>query len=179
MTEGTTILGGFTIPSTDPLFLFIVAVHVPLGVISVVAGLIAMLSAKAPGRHPRFGTIYFWLLAAIFVSATALSLMRWAYTYHLFILGALSFIAAVIGRTARRRRWMGWKRLHIAAMGSSYVLLLTAFYVDNGKQLPLWRDLPTWTYWTLPALIGIPIITWALVRHPLVKEARALRLPGR
>lgn len=24
-------------------------------------------------------------------------------------------------------------------MGSSYVLLLTAFYVDNGHQLPLWK----------------------------------------
>ena len=27
-------------------------------------------------------------------------------------------------------------------MGASYILLLTAFYVDNGKNLPLWRELP-------------------------------------
>ena len=26
-------------------------------------------------------------------------------------------------------------------MGLSYILLLTAFYVDNGKSLPLWKDL--------------------------------------
>ena len=32
-------------------------------------------------------------------------------------------------------------KLHITGMGTSYVLLLTAFYVDNGKNLPLWRDL--------------------------------------
>jgi hypothetical protein len=175
VTEGTTTIGGITIPSTDPLFLFIVAVHVPLGVISVVTGLVAMLSMKAPGRHPRFGTLYFWSLAALFVSATALSLMRWAHAYHLFILGALSFAAALIGRTARRRLWKRWARLHIAGMGASYVLMLTAFYVDNGKQLPLWRELPTWTYWVLPAAVGLPIITWALMRHPLVKPIPLVR----
>jgi len=27
-------------------------------------------------------------------------------------------------------------------MGLSYILMLTAFYVDNGKKLPVWRDLP-------------------------------------
>jgi hypothetical protein len=52
-------------------------------------------------------------------------------------------------------------------MGSSYVLLLIAFYVDNGKNLPLWRELPPVTYWLLPTMIGIPLIVHALVRHPL------------
>ena len=61
-------------------------------------------------------------------------------------------------------------------MSSSYVLLLTAFYVDNGKQLPLWRQLPIWTYWTLPALIGAPIIVWALLRHPVVRQSVAERI---
>jgi hypothetical protein len=27
-------------------------------------------------------------------------------------------------------------------MGLSYILMLIAFYVDNGKQLPLWKDQP-------------------------------------
>lgn len=62
----------------------IVAIHVPLG---IVTGAIAMLSEKAPGRHPRFGTIYYWLVAAIFASATLLSIMRWEHNYHLFCLG--------------------------------------------------------------------------------------------
>src|SRR5713226_5732494 len=35
-----------------------------------------------------------------------------------------------------------WARFHIVGMGLSYVLLLTAFYVDNGKNLPLWNRLP-------------------------------------
>jgi hypothetical protein len=49
-------------------------------------------------------------------------------------------------------------------MGLSYVLMLIAFYVDNGKQLPpLWKDLPHVTYWLLPLAIGIPLIVRALL----------------
>jgi len=69
-----------------------------------------------------------------------------------------------------RRRWPGWARLHIAGMGGSYVLLLTAFYVDNGRNLPLWRALPQIGFWLLPSAVGAPIIAWALLRHPLVRS---------
>jgi hypothetical protein len=55
-------------------------------------------------------------------------------------------------------------------MGSSYVLLLIAFYVDNGKQLPLWRDLPHFMYWLLPLAVGLPLILHAMLRHPLVRR---------
>jgi hypothetical protein len=51
-------------------------------------------------------------------------------------------------------------------MGASYILLLTAFYVDNGKNLPLWRELPEVAFWFLPSAIGVPLILYAL--HPLV-----------
>jgi hypothetical protein len=172
MSDDTTIVAGFVIPSANPLFLSIVAIHVLLGLGAVATGVVAMLSVKAPGRHPRFGTLYFWLLASLFASATALSLMRWAHAYHLFILGALSFLAAYTGRTARRRRVRGWANLHIIGMGSSYVLMLVAFYVDNGKQLPPLNQLPAWTYWALPTLIGVPIIVWALLRHPVARQER-------
>src|SRR5437588_3441005 len=96
----------------------------------------AMLSEKRRGRHPQFGTIYYWCLSALFATPTFLSVIRWAQDYHLFILGALSFIAAFLGRRARRRRSI---RLHIRGMGLSYILPLTAFYVDNGHSLPLWK----------------------------------------
>jgi uncharacterized membrane protein len=137
--HAVTVVAGLPIPSTSPLFLAIVAFHVLLGVICVAAGAVTMLSFKGPGRHPYFGTIYFWGLAAVFASASALSAMRWAEDYYLFVLGALAFAAALIGRTARRRRRPGWPRWHVTGMGSSCVLLLTAFYVDNGKNLPIWR----------------------------------------
>jgi hypothetical protein len=85
----------------------------------------------------------------------------------------LSFAAAYVGRRARRHRWRHWVRLHISGMGASYVLLLIAFYVDNGKSLPLWKELPPTTYWLLPALVGIPLIVRALLWHPLVRQPSA------
>ncbi len=166
---GSIIVAGLEIPSRDPLFLATVGVHVLLGLTCTITGLIAMLSAKRPGRHPRFGSIYYWCLVVVFVTMSALAAVRWSEDYHLFILGALAFAAAYLGRRARRKRWCNWAKLHITGMGMSYVLLLTAFYVDNGKNLPLWRDLPPITFWLLPAAIGVPLIVRALWRHPLAR----------
>lgn len=177
MTDGITTVAGIKIPSVDPVFLSIVALHVLLGLVSVTTGAAAMLSRKAPGRHPTFGTTYFWSVFAVFVSATALSFMRWSEDAHLFILGTLSFIAAYAGRTVHRLRPPGWARIHIAAMGVSYVVLVTAFYVDNGKQLPLWRELPVWTYWAVPALVGVPFIIWALLKHPVARQQAEEEVP--
>lgn len=168
--EETTVVLGIPIPSTSPTFLAVVALHVLVGFVCVVSGAFAMLSPKRSGRHTTFGTVYFWGLVFVFVSATGLSVFRWAENYHLFILGLLAFGAASLGRTARRRRWRGWARPHIIGMGASYILLLTAFYVDNGKNLPLWKELPQLAFWLLPAAIGLPLIVWALLRHPLARR---------
>ena len=173
MPNETIILFGIEVPSADPLFLAVVGLHVAVGVISVVSGAAAMLSGKRAGRHPTAGTIYYWALVAGFASATALSVVRWAEDYHLFFLGLLSFAAAFLGRLARRKRWRGWLRLHIAGMGLSYIFLLTAFYVDNGKSLPLWRELPVIAFWLLPTAVGLPLIAYAFFRHPLARRPSA------
>jgi hypothetical protein len=170
MNDGITNVAGIEIPSTDPAFLTVVGIHILLGLACVVTGAIAMLSQKRPGRHPQYGTIYFWCLTGLFLTATGLAVVRWAEDYHLFILGALSFAAACLGRQARRQRWRNWVRLHITGMGLSYVLMLIAFYVDNGKQLPLWKELPPIAYWLLPATVGIPLIVRALLWHPLARN---------
>ena len=109
-------------------------------------------------------------MTGVFLTAAGLSVVRWTEDYHLFVLGALSFAVAYLGRQARRHRWKGWVRLHLTGMGTSHILLLTAFYVDNGKNLPVWRELPSISYWLLPAVVGIPIIIRALVGHPLVRR---------
>lgn len=179
MTGTTTIVAGIEVPSVSPVFLTMVGFHVIAGMACVIVGMIAMLSEKRRGRHPTFGTIYYWCLLAVFASAPALAAVRWAEDYHLFILGALSFGAASLGRTARRRRWRSWVRLHITGMGLSYILLLTAFYVDNGHSLPLWKELPPITYWLLPGALGIPLIARALLRHPPARHStrRGLQAP--
>jgi hypothetical protein len=173
MTGDSTVVLGIEIPSTDPVFVgIIVGIHIPLGLACVVAGAVGMLSAKGRGRHSTAGKVYYWCLLALFASATVLSIMRWAENYHLFILGALSFASAWLGRKALRDRWRQWARLHVTGMGLSYVLMLVAFYVDNGKQLPLWKDLPHFTYWLLPLALGIPLIVRALLWHPVVRQSK-------
>jgi len=171
MASDSTDILGIEIPSTDPIFIgVIVGIHIPLGLACVVAGAVAMLSEKRRGRHSAAGKVYYWCLFALFASATFLSVVRWAENYHLFILGALSFASAWFGRRALRHRWPYWARLHITGMGLSYVLMLIAFYVDNGKQLPLWKDLPHFMYWLAPLAAGVPFIIWALLRHPLARK---------
>ena len=169
MKDASIIVAGIEIPSSDPVFLTLVGLHVLLGLACTITGILAMLSDKRPGRHPWFGSVYYWCLMGVFATASGLAAVRWREDYHLFILGALAFAAAYLGRRARRKRWSNWAKLHITGMGSSYVLLLTAFYVDNGKSLPLWRELPPMAFWLIPAAIGIPIIVWTLVRHPLAR----------
>ncbi|WP_187331523.1 MULTISPECIES: DUF2306 domain-containing protein [unclassified Mesorhizobium] len=168
--EGETIVLGIPIPSRDTVFLSVVALHVLFGLAAVITGAGAMFAQKGRGRHSRFGIIYFWCLCGVFVTMSALSLMRWAENSHLFALGSISFASACFGRTAARRRWRQWPRLHLTGMGLSYIVMLTAFYVDNGKNLPLWKELPAIAFWILPAAFGMPIILRALFRHPVVLE---------
>jgi hypothetical protein len=172
MVTGTTDVFGIEIPSTAPLFLALIGLHVVAGVTSVTSGIGAMLSRKGSRRHVRFGRVYYWSLAVILVSASGLAIVRWAEDWHLVLLGTFAFGAAAVGRQALKRRWVSAVWLHISGMGSSYIVMLTAFYVDNGKSLPLWRDLPTAAYWTLPTLVGLPIVLWAI-------SARRGRLPLR
>ena len=162
------VLLGIEVPSSDPVFLSIVfGVHIPLGIACVIAGAIAMFSPKGLGRHATAGKVYFWCLTALFASTSVLSLMRWAEDYPLFLFGAAAFTSALFGRTALRMRWPYWTRLHLTGMGFSYALMLAAFYVDNGKQLPVWKDLPPVIYWLLPVAVAVALIGRALLTHPL------------
>jgi len=176
--QGITV-GGIPIPSREPWFLATVAVHVLAGLVAVVAGAVAMLSPKRAGRHPRAGTLYFRALIVISVTMSALVVARWPDNNHLGALGTLALGSAWLGRKARRQRWGQWMPIHVTLMGFSYILMMTAFYVDNGPHLPLWRALPTIAFWTLPAIIGLPLIVLALTRRrPDLNDARdALHRP--
>jgi hypothetical protein len=77
----------------------------------------------------------------VFATAATMAAMRWAEDYHLFVIGSIAMTAGSFGYLHRRLRRPG-DAMHIAGMGTSYIALLTAFYVDNGKNLPLWSHLP-------------------------------------
>jgi hypothetical protein len=163
-------IAGFQLPSDDPAFLILISIHILAGLTCVITGIIAMLAQKQAGLHPKSGTTYYWSLWFVFVTVVIISFARWKEDYYLFILGCLAMGSATIGRAAKKYKWSKWPIVHITCMGSSYIILLTAFYVDNGKTLPIWKDLPPLAYWLLPAAIGVPIIGRTLRRHPLSRK---------
>jgi hypothetical protein len=157
------------IPPGSTCFHLLLAVHIAAALTCVVTGAIAALSRKRPGRHPGLGALYYRSLTVVVASAAWLAALRWPQDAYLLALGTVSLAAATLGRTARRRRW-GWRRwrwigLHLVGMSASYSLLLTAFYVDNGKHLPVWRTLPHLAYWLLPTAVGLPLIAGGLARY--------------
>jgi uncharacterized membrane protein len=157
-------LFGIQVPSAAPVFLAFLAVHVSAALVAVVSGAgAALIRRKGRGRHSGFGQVYLVALCVVFVTATCMAVMRWRQDYPLFLIGAVAVTCAATGWWARRRRWPG-DGVHIAGMGGSYVAMLTAFYVDNGRQLPVWDRLPTIAHWLLPAVVGVPLI-WRAVRR--------------
>ncbi len=152
------------------LFGALLVPHVLAGMTCVASGAVAMLSKKGRGRHPRFGDIYYWGLLVVFLTATGMSLLRWPDDAYLFVLGALSFGSASVGFAARKLHRRGWTTFHIVGMGVSYIVLLTAFYVDNGPRLPVYDRLPVIVFWTVPTLVGLPLVARALARHKQVSR---------
>jgi len=162
-------IAGIVIPSNAPVFVALVAVHVAAGIVSIVAALTAALRRKGHGAHSRAGLLYYRALIVVCVTMTVLAILRWPEDNVLLILGWLSFIAAFVARRFIRGQSRWRVRAHISGMGSSFTLLLIAFYVDNGSQLPLWKNLPHTTYWLLPSVGGLGLIGRAYFRHPLAR----------
>jgi uncharacterized membrane protein len=173
---GADILG-LKVPETNPVFLAVLGLHVLAALLCVVAGALAALSAKGSLRHVRSGRIYYWSLGAVFATATTMAAMRWTEDYHLFVIGSIAMIAASVGYLHRRLRRPG-DAAHINGMAGSYIALLTAFYVDNGKNLPLWSHLPHIAYWVLPTLIGVPLVARSLRRRRNATFAHAATVPA-
>lgn len=163
----TTDLFGIPVPSTDPVFLALVVVHIAISPVAVISGLIAMFSDKTSTRHRANGRVYFWSISFSFVTVLILAFMRWPHNIHLLTIGSLTFGLTFIGRRLTKVKPGRWPRLHTICMGLSYVLLLTGFYVDNGKNLPFWNLFSMWFFYVFPSLVGIPIIIRVLRTHPL------------
>jgi hypothetical protein len=166
---------GLPVPDEGALFDAALGCHIAAALSCVVTGALAATAPKRPGCHTTSGRVFFWSLAVVFGSSTTIALLRFAQDWHLLLIGTVAFGAGSLGYLARRRQRPGWQRLHILGMGGAYIALFTGFYVDNGRHLPLWDRLPTIAYWTLPSLIGTPLILRALMRRRLVRVRPASR----
>lgn len=158
-------IAGIEIPSKSPVFLTIVGIHVAVALSAVITGLIAILSLKGSKKHLKFGKLYFWALSIVFVTAAILSIMRWIQDYYLFVIGFFSFSFALFGRISFKLRSKHKISYHITGMGISFTLMLIAFYLDNGKNLPIWNKLPVFAYWLIPTLVGVPLIVYSIFKY--------------
>lgn len=168
----TTDLFGIPVPSTDGVFLTVVVIHIFISLICVISGLIAMLTEKGGTKHSFSGRVYLWAMLSALITVVMLSIMRWPHNIHLLIIGVLASASAYLGYRLTRTARKHWTMLHTVLMSSSYIFLLTGFYVDNGKNLPFWRLFPQWFFWIFPAMVGIPIMIRVLKRHPLNQRHR-------
>lgn len=128
---------------------------------------------KCPARHYRWGGRYLWAYIVVFLTATLLSVQRWSANAYLFLLALVGYSVALGSYSARRFRqtpWLHrllgeyWVIAHLVGMISSYVVLLTAFYVDNGHLFPGVNRLPTIVFWVTPSLVAIPFLVQTTAR---------------
>jgi hypothetical protein len=170
MEEEETILFGVPVPSDNKVFLAFVAAHIVLGIICTLSGLVAMLSNKTKKAHTVAGKIYYWGMTVLFITVIITSIMRWPFNIHLLIVGTLAYALTFAGQRLAKKHPRNWTRLHTICMSFSFVLLMTGFYVDNGKNLPFWNQFSELFFWIFPSAVGIPIIIYVLFRHPLNRK---------
>jgi hypothetical protein len=154
-------------------FFFPLVLHALAGLTTGITGVVAFSVPKGPARHHRWGKRYLWAYTVVFLTAIILSVQRWQADAYLFGLALLGYSFALGGYSARRFRQTPWLRhllgewwviAHLSGMIASYVILWTAFYVDNAHLIPGLNRLPTLTFWVAPTLIAIPFLVRSIAR---------------
>lgn len=167
-----------------PLSFFLpLVVHAASGLTTGVTGVLAFRAPKRRGGHYRWGKSYLLAYTVVFLTAIILSVQRWSADAYLFALATTGYGLALGGYGARRFRrepllvrvlGKQWIVAHIVGVIASYVVLWTAFYVDNAHLIPGLNRLPTFTFWVLPTVIALPFLVVSLSRFT-PKTARAVR----
>jgi hypothetical protein len=154
-------------------FFFPLVVHALAGLTTTVLGIVAFSVPKGATRHHRWGERYLWAYTVVFLTATILSVQRWTADAYLFGLAVLGYSFALGGYGVRRFRQASWLQralgeywviAHLTGMIASYVVLLTAFYVDNAHLFPGFNRLPIIVFWVAPTLIAIPFLVRSIRR---------------
>ncbi len=155
-----------------PLSFFLpLVVHALAGLTTGVTGVLAFRAPKRRGRHHQWGKRYLWAYTVVFLTANILALQRMPADTYLLVLATIGFGLALCGYCARLfrkepivQRLLGkqWVVAHIIGEIGSYVVLWTAFYVDNAHLIPGLKELPTLTFWVLPTLITLPFLVVSL-----------------
>lgn len=164
-----------------PLSFFLpLVVHALAALTTGVTGVITFSRPKRRGYHPKWGGRYLWAYTVVFFTAIILSVQHWPTDAYLVVLAVLGYGFATVGYAARRFRQQPlvlrvlgkqWISTHIIGMIGSYIVLWTAFYVDNAHLIPGLKQLPTLTFWVLPTMIALPFLVVSLLRFARQKPS--------
>jgi hypothetical protein len=172
-----------------PLSFFLpLVVHALAALTTGVTGVITFSRPKRSVRHSTWGVRYLWAYTVVFLTAIILSVQHWPTDAYLVVLATIGYSFALGGYGVRRFRqepWLlrvlgkQWISAHIVGMIGSYVVLWTAFYVDNAHLIPLLKQLPTLTFWVLPTVIAQPFLVVSLSRFaPQTARSATLDSPS-
>jgi hypothetical protein len=157
-----------------PLTFFLpLVVHALAGLTTAITGVITFTRPKHLGSHPTWGVRYLWAYTVVFLTAPILAVQHWPADAYLVILAFTGYGLALIAFGSRRYRLLPWMQhllgpwwvvVHLTGMIGSYIVLWTAFYVDNAHLFPGFQKLPILTFWVAPTIIAIPFFVRAFLR---------------
>ncbi len=138
----------------------VLTLHITAGVAGLILGSIAMRARKRSGLHTRAGEVYHWVMLAVCLSAAFLALLEWARLWWFLPIATGSYAFALLGYLAAKRWWKGWLVPHIVGQGGSYIAMVTAVLVVNWQTLTGAPGISSPYAWTLPTVLGSPVIAW-------------------
>ncbi len=123
-------------PVMKTFLLVLLIIHIASGFTALVTGGIASMTRKGGGGHRTSGKWYFWAMTGVFITATAIGILK--SLAFLFMVGFFSYYFVV----------RGYRILYLKNLGRMQ------------KPLPL-----DWAICASAALFGLSLITWSVSQY--------------
>lgn len=147
------------------LYVTLLIIHITAGFFCLVFGALAASTRKRNGNHTISGEVYHFSYLIVFLTAVAMAIMKWSELAYLFYIALFSYGLALYGYLSRKRLWPKWIYHHISGMLGSYIGVITAVLVVNGKAVSALTGIPPLLLWFIPTIIGTPIIRMVIARQ--------------
>ncbi len=135
------------------IFSILLSVHIACGVAAMILGLLSFASRKTKGKHTNLGDYYHWAYLLMSLSAVFMALLDWNRIWWFLPIAVFSYLFALKGYMAAKRKRKDWIFGHVVGQCGSYIAMVTAvFVVALGTTI--------WWVWVLPSVIGTLLIIW-------------------